>query len=237
MFASMLVEGRYLEDPHFNTILDVASDHGTGAIVYSEFVNACVQARYPSMKRVLSTTREILDADELNKEPGLYDLAVFNYSLNKDNGFLESVEDASCLEVVANELRNPRCPIARSIAFTTVVIGWKDARRAAPDVGTDRGAEAACGIEARTARQNALTVHDFASFSIRSVYVLAVVSYTAPSFWHVWPGALQHPDQIHQLLAGMHLQLGIDILAVMAHGIFRHREGFGDIGLAAPSAE
>lgn len=109
-FTNMLVEERHLEDPYFNTILDVAADHGAGVIVYSELVNEYVRARHPSMERVLSTTREILDADELNRELGRYDLVVLNYNLNKDHGFLGRVEDASRLEVMANELCNPRCP-------------------------------------------------------------------------------------------------------------------------------
>lgn len=108
--TNMLVEERHLEDPYFNEILDVAAEHGAGVIIYSELVNEYVKARHPQMERVLSTTREILDAGELNRELDRYDLVVLNYNLNKDYAFLDTVEHSERLEVMANELCNPGCP-------------------------------------------------------------------------------------------------------------------------------
>lgn len=109
-FTNMLVEERHLEDPYFNLILDVAADHGAGVIVYSDLVDAYVRARHPRMERTLSTTREILDAAELNCALGAFDLVVLNYNKNKDLPFLDQVEHPERLEVMANELCNPGCP-------------------------------------------------------------------------------------------------------------------------------
>lgn len=109
-FTNMLVEERHLEDPYFNLILDVAADHGAGVIVYSDLVDAYVRARHPRMERTLSTTREILDAAELNRALGAFDLVVLNYNKNKDLPFLDQVEHPERLEVMANELCNPGCP-------------------------------------------------------------------------------------------------------------------------------
>lgn len=109
-FTNMLVEERHLEDPYFNLILDAAADHGAGVIVYSDLVDAYVRARHPRMERTLSTTREILDAAELNRALEAFDLVVLNYNKNKDLAFLDQVEHPERLEVMANELCNPGCP-------------------------------------------------------------------------------------------------------------------------------
>ena len=109
-FTNMLVEERHLEDSYFNLILDVAADHGAGVIVYSDLVDAYVRARHPRMERTLSTTREILDAAELNRALEAFDLVVLNYNKNKDLPFLDQVEHPERLEVMANELCNPGCP-------------------------------------------------------------------------------------------------------------------------------
>ena len=109
-FTNMLVEERHLEDPYFNLILDAAADHGAGVIVYSDLVDAYVRARHPRMERTLSTTREILDAAELNRALGAFDLVVLNYNKNKDLTFLDQVEHPERLEGMANELCNPGCP-------------------------------------------------------------------------------------------------------------------------------
>lgn len=109
-FTNMLVEERHLEDPYFNLILDAAADHGAGVIVYSDLVDEYVRARHPHMERTLSTTREILDADELNRALDAFDLVVLNYNKNKDLAFLDRIERTEGLEVMANELCNPGCP-------------------------------------------------------------------------------------------------------------------------------
>lgn len=109
-FTNMLVEERHLEDAYFNLILDTAAAHGAGVIVYSDLVDEYVRARHPRMERTLSTTREILDADELNRALDAYDLVVLNYNKNKDRAFLDRVQTPTRLEVMANELCNPGCP-------------------------------------------------------------------------------------------------------------------------------
>ena len=109
-FTNMLVEERHLGDEYFNMILEAGARHGAGVIVYSELVDDYIKARHPQMERTLSTTREILDADELNRALDAYDLVVLNYNLNKDHAFLSQVGHAERLEVMANELCNPRCP-------------------------------------------------------------------------------------------------------------------------------
>ncbi len=109
-FTNMLLEPRHLEDGYFNMILEAGARHGAGVIVYSDLVDAYVRERHPGMERTLSTTREILDADELTRALEAYDLVVLNYNLNKDRAFLDRVGHTERLEVMANELCNPHCP-------------------------------------------------------------------------------------------------------------------------------
>ena len=109
-FTNMLVEEKHLEDAYFNMILDAAAAHKAGVIVYSDLVSDYIKARHPQMERTLSTTREILDADELNRALDAYDMVVLNYNLNKDYAFLNKIERTERLEVMANELCNPHCP-------------------------------------------------------------------------------------------------------------------------------
>lgn len=109
-FTNMLVEERHLADPYFNLILDVAAEHGAGAIVYADLVADYIRARHPGMEITLSTTREILDVDELNRALDAYDVVVLNYNKNKDRAFLDAVGRPAKLEVMANELCNPGCP-------------------------------------------------------------------------------------------------------------------------------
>ena len=112
-FTNMLLEPRHLEDEYFNMILEAGARHGAGAIVYSDLVDAYVRERHPEMERTLSTTREILDPDELTRALEAYDLVVLNYNLNKDRDFLDRVGHTERLEVMANELCNPHCPHRR----------------------------------------------------------------------------------------------------------------------------
>lgn len=109
-FTNMLVGEEHLADPYFNLILDTAAEHGAGAIVYADLVADYIRARHPHMELTLSTTREILEVDELNRALAAYDVVVLNYNKNKDRAFLDAVEQPARLEVMANELCNPGCP-------------------------------------------------------------------------------------------------------------------------------
>lgn len=112
-FTNMLVEEKHLADPYFNIILEAAAKHGAGVIVYSDLVDEYIKTRYPQMERTLSTTREILDANELTRALEAYDMVVLNYNLNKDHAFLDKVAHTDKLEVMVNELCNPACPHRR----------------------------------------------------------------------------------------------------------------------------
>lgn len=107
--TNMLAKREDLADEYFNLMLDAASRHGAEAIVYSDFVGEYVRDCY-GMKCVLSTTRAIDDADELNRLTKHYDYVVLNYNRNKDRAFIDRIEDTDKIEVMVNEFCAYRCP-------------------------------------------------------------------------------------------------------------------------------
>lgn len=108
-FTNMLATEEHLEDPYAREILDVARNHDVDVIVCADAVNELVKREY-GFKRVLSTTREIADVDELNAATEAYDWVVLNYNFNKDEEFLSKIARPERVEVMVNELCTPGCP-------------------------------------------------------------------------------------------------------------------------------
>ncbi len=107
--TNMLAGEKELADPYSRMILEEAAAAGAEAIVYSDEVARFVRRNY-GLPLVLSTTREILDADELNRALEQFDYVVLNYNLGKDREFLARVKHRDRLEVMVNEYCRPHCP-------------------------------------------------------------------------------------------------------------------------------
>ncbi|MDO5024192.1 hypothetical protein [Slackia piriformis] len=108
--TNMLVEQKHLEDPYFRLIMSRAHGHEVDAIVYSDIVDAYIRSCHPSMRRILSTTREILEVDELNAALRSYDMVVLNYTKHRDDDFLRRIDDPGRIEVMVNEFCHKGCP-------------------------------------------------------------------------------------------------------------------------------
>lgn len=108
--TNMLIEPKHLSDTHFLSIMEAARGHRVGAIVYSEAVDAFLRERHPGMHRTLSTTREILDVEELNEATRAFDMVVLNYEKHRDQGFLRRIEQPAKVEVMVNEFCHVGCP-------------------------------------------------------------------------------------------------------------------------------
>lgn len=108
-FTNMLADEEALRDEYANLILRKAAAHDGQVIVYSDLVADYVRKEY-GMPIVLSTTREISHADELNAALERFDWVVLNYNLNKDDDILSSIEHPEKLEVMVNEFCMPNCP-------------------------------------------------------------------------------------------------------------------------------
>ena len=64
--TNMLADEDDLHDEYLNAMLAIASRYGVEAIVYADFVGDYVRERY-GMRCVLSTTRALADAAEVNR--------------------------------------------------------------------------------------------------------------------------------------------------------------------------
>ena len=107
-FTNMLVRREHFEDEYANTILRAARGRNAKIIVWSDELGEYISGRY-HLGLILSTTRELNGADELNEMLRRYDLAVLDYNHNKDDAFLQQVAFPEKLEVMANELCKPGC--------------------------------------------------------------------------------------------------------------------------------
>ena len=108
-FTNTLVKPEHFEDEYSNTILRAAQGRNARAIVYSDELGDYISGRY-HLKLVLSTSRPLKDADELNTMLDRYDMVVLDYNHNKDDEFLKQIRDPARLEVMPNELCRPNCP-------------------------------------------------------------------------------------------------------------------------------
>ena len=108
-FTNMHATPEMLRDPYVDAIFSAAARHGGQVIAYADFVADYARERF-SMPTVLSTTREITDADELNRQLERYDYVVLNYNLNKRRDVIAAVKAPERLEVMVNEFCMPGCP-------------------------------------------------------------------------------------------------------------------------------
>ena len=107
--TNMLAGKRELTSPYSTMILEEAARAGAEAIVYSNEVAAFIKKNY-GLNLVLSTTREILDTQELECALEHFDYVVLNYNLGKDKDFLLLIKNRDRLEIMVNEYCQPHCP-------------------------------------------------------------------------------------------------------------------------------
>ena len=107
--TNMLATPADLDDPYTRCILDTAARHHGEAIVYSDEIGHEIRRRY-GMPLVLSTTRALSSAEDVNRAAQTYDWVVLNYNRHKDPGFLSALEQPERAEVMVNEFCVRNCP-------------------------------------------------------------------------------------------------------------------------------
>lgn len=108
-FTNMLATPTDLDDPYTRTILEVAARYNGEVIVYSDEVGEEIRKRY-CMPLVLSTTRALETAEEVNAAAETYDWVVLNYNHHKDPAFLRALMHPEKTEVMVNEFCVAHCP-------------------------------------------------------------------------------------------------------------------------------
>lgn len=96
-------------------ILDaLAAGEGNGVIVYQDSLAEWINAHYPDLTLVASTTKELQTVEETCALSGLYDRAVLNYNLTHDAAALACAPAPSFLEVMVNEYCTLGCPYRKA---------------------------------------------------------------------------------------------------------------------------
>ena len=101
--TNMLADEDDLRDEYLNAMLAIAGRYDAEAIVYADLVGNYVRERY-GMRCVLSTTRALADAAEVNRMTKRYDYVVLDYNRHKDPAFLAALEDRDKVEVMVLSL-------------------------------------------------------------------------------------------------------------------------------------
>ena len=107
--TNMFIRPEQFEDEYCSAILKAAAGRNVEVIVYSDELGDYISDKY-HFRRILSTTRALNGAGQLNEMLRRYDLVVLDYNRNKDNAFLRQVTDPARLEVMPNEQCEPGCP-------------------------------------------------------------------------------------------------------------------------------
>lgn len=111
-WTNSLLEEKHVYDTYCNMIMQVADNGMNQVLVNRPVLEEYIRKEYPRYKVISSTTKRMLDLEELKAEIAKdYHLVVLDYDLNRDEKALEELTPvADRLEVLVNEICYPHCP-------------------------------------------------------------------------------------------------------------------------------
>lgn len=111
-WTNTLLEEKHLYDTYCNLIMDVANNGFNQVLVNRPVLEEYIRKNYPKYKIISSTTKRMLDVDNICKELEKdYELVVLDYDLNRDEEILKKIEShAGRIEILVNEICYPNCP-------------------------------------------------------------------------------------------------------------------------------
>ena len=104
-FTNPLLTEKELNDNIGNTLMKLADNGMNGVIVASDILHNYLKEKYPRFYYVASTTKCLLNVEDYTND---YDITVIDYRLNKNENFLNRIEDKHKMEILVDEL----CPIS-----------------------------------------------------------------------------------------------------------------------------
>lgn len=114
VFTNTQLEEKHYKDKFCNLLMQLANNGKNQVVVNDDKLLNYLQIHYPNFKYISSTTKCILDKDELKKELNRtdYDMVCLDYNFNKNFTFLESFspEEKSKTEFLVNPICSPMCP-------------------------------------------------------------------------------------------------------------------------------
>lgn len=109
-FTNMLIDEHLIHDPLGNSLMEMANNGMNEVLVNSDILENYLREKYPNFKYISSTTKCLLDADKVNAECKKYDLVVLDYRENRNDIFIDKIEDKKKIEILCNAYCSPACP-------------------------------------------------------------------------------------------------------------------------------
>lgn len=108
-YTNSLITEEHLNDPICNFITDLANNGMNEIIVNSPILEKYLRNKYPNFKYISSTTKCLLDNNEIKNELDKYYLTVLDFRKNRDYDFLKTL-DKSKVEILINAYCDEMCP-------------------------------------------------------------------------------------------------------------------------------
>lgn len=110
-WTNSLLEEEHTYDTYCNMIMRVADNGMNQVLVNRPALENYIRSKYPGYKLISSTTKRMLDLEQLKEEIAKdYHLVVLDYDLNRDEKVIEELRPvADRLEILVNEICYPGC--------------------------------------------------------------------------------------------------------------------------------
>lgn len=114
-WTNSLLKEEHVHDTYCNLIMDIANNGKNQVLTNTDVLESYLREKYPDFKYISSTTKRILDMEELSRELSRdYFLVVLDYDLNHDEKVLKALEpQADRIEILVDEICYPNCPRRR----------------------------------------------------------------------------------------------------------------------------
>ena len=111
-WTNVLLEEKHIYDTYCNMIMQVGNDGMNQVLVNRPVLEEYIRKEYPKYKIISSTTKRILNLDQLLDEIKKdYFLVFLDYDLNHDQNVIEKIlPEAGRIEILVNETCNAHCP-------------------------------------------------------------------------------------------------------------------------------
>lgn len=108
-FTNSLIDEHLIHDPYCNLMMDIANNGMNEVLVNHPLLEDYLREKYPNFKYISSTTKCVLDVDEVNKECEKYYLTILDYRKNTDKDFHKKLAHKDKIELLLNAHCSPEC--------------------------------------------------------------------------------------------------------------------------------
>lgn len=111
-FTNCLIEDRHIYDDYGNFLLKIFANKKNQILCNKSVLENYIKKMYgDEYKYISSTTKVILNPEDLEKEIDKYFMTVIDFRFNKNLPFLKSLRHPEKLEVLCNAVCDPKCKV------------------------------------------------------------------------------------------------------------------------------